>query len=352
LIKQVDYIIVGQGLAGSCLALQLIKRSKRVMVFDIPAQNKSSVIAAGLYNPVTGKKLSKTWLADNLFPYLIKFYGEAETITQAKFLYEKVIYRPFVSVEEQNEWMSNSADSEYAQFIQQVFLMPHYQNQAHDPYGGLLLKQSGYLDTKNFITAVKDYLVKQESYAVLDVDFQENMLQDEHVMVADIRATSIVFCGGIEAKASGPFSWLPIRPLKGETLSIEAEQIPDCIFNRGVYLVPERGNMMKAGATYETKDLQAGVTTKAREELMQRLNKLVKFDFTVIGQEWGIRPTSPDRRPICGQHPVHQNCWIFNGLGTKGVSLAPYFSENLAENMLGLSNLNKDVDIKRYYSLY
>jgi len=352
LTKQVDYIIVGQGLAGSCLALQLIKRSKRVMVFDLPAQNKSSVIAAGLYNPVTGRKLSKTWLADKLFPYLIKFYREAETITKTKFLYEKAIYRPFVSVEEQNEWMSNSADSEYAQFIQQVFLKPHYLEQAHDPYGGLLLSQSGYLDTKNFITAVKEYLIQHESYAVRDVHFQENMFQDEHVIIADIRATSIVFCGGVEAKATGPFSWLPIRPLKGETLSIEVEQIPDCIFNRGVYLVPEKGNMMKAGATYETKDLQAGVTTKAREELMQSLNKLIKFDFNVIGQEWGIRPTSPDRRPICGQHPAHQNCWIFNGLGTKGVSLAPYFSENLAENMLGLSKLYKDIDIKRYYSLY
>lgn len=351
-MRQVDYIIVGQGLAGSCLALQLIKNAKRVMVFDVPEENKSSVIAAGLYNPVTGRKLSMTWQAHLLFPYLKKFYGEAEEITQDKFLYEMPIYRPFVSIEEQNEWMSNTAESDYASFIEQVFLQPQFVNQVHNPYGGLLLKQSGYLDTKVFIEAMRNYLIQQQAFISKPFGFKQEMLNQETILFDDVQANEIIFCQGVGALADGPFSWLPIRPLKGETLRIEVAQVPDSVFNRGVYLVPDSGKLMKAGATYETKDLTAGVTTKAREELMTSLKKLIKFDFTIVGQEWGLRPTTPDRKPFAGKHPEYQNCWIFNGLGTKGVSLAPYFSENLVQYMLGKSNIYKEVDIKRYYSLY
>lgn len=76
--KQVDYIIVGLGLAGACLALQLLRRGKRVMAFDVPALNRASWVAPGLFNPVTGKRIVKTWKADEAFPYLFKFYREAE----------------------------------------------------------------------------------------------------------------------------------------------------------------------------------------------------------------------------------------------------------------------------------
>src|SRR6478736_7266149 len=103
--RKIDYIIIGQGLAGSCLALQLINRGKSVFVFDEPEKNRASLIAAGLFNPVTGKLMAKTWKADRLFSYLHSFYSEAEKLLNCRFYYPFPLYRPFISVEEQNEWM-------------------------------------------------------------------------------------------------------------------------------------------------------------------------------------------------------------------------------------------------------
>ena len=109
--RRVDYVIVGQGLAGSCLAIQLCTRNKSVMVFDQPHLNHSTAVAAGLFNPITGKMLAKTWQADVLFPYFYSFYRHAESLLNKKFFFPIPIYRPFSSVEEQNEWMGRSTPS-------------------------------------------------------------------------------------------------------------------------------------------------------------------------------------------------------------------------------------------------
>src|SRR5688572_337382 len=107
---RVDFIIVGQGLAGSAVALQLINRGKKILVIDRPIANSSSRVAVGLFNPITGRNLVKTWLADQLFPCFHRFYRDAETLTGKKFFHSLPLYRPFGSIEEQNEWMAKSAD--------------------------------------------------------------------------------------------------------------------------------------------------------------------------------------------------------------------------------------------------
>ncbi len=336
------------------MAMQLIKRGKRVMVFDEPTKNISTIVAAGLFNPVTGRKMTKTWKADVIFPFLIKFYREAERITGQEFLHELPIYRPFLSIEEQNEWMANSADPEYAQFVDNVFIESQYAESVHDSFGGILLKNCGYLDTKVFVSAVKNYLLRQESYIEQSFDFDPDIFPNSgEYFYGNVKARQIIFCNGVEAHTKGPFSWLPFKPLKGEILRVRVKEMPDCIFNRGVYLVPEaEHNTMKAGATYETKNIQAGVTEQGKDELLASLQRLIKFEFEIIDQAWGIRPSTASRRPFLGKHPYLEGVWIFNGLGTKGVSLAPYFSEMLVENMLGRSELYLELNIERYYSLY
>lgn len=90
-INEVDYILVGQGLVGSALALQLIKRNKKILVIDQPFANASSRVAAGLFNPITGRHMIKTWMADTLFPYFHAFYREAEVLTNSKFFLPLIV---------------------------------------------------------------------------------------------------------------------------------------------------------------------------------------------------------------------------------------------------------------------
>ena len=108
---EIDFLIIGQGLAGSALAYRLIKEGKQVVLLDQPEANRSSQVAAGLFNPVTGRKMVKTWKGELLFPEIVPFYEELEEVTGRKFLTQQTIYRPFLSIEEQNEWMGHSSDS-------------------------------------------------------------------------------------------------------------------------------------------------------------------------------------------------------------------------------------------------
>lgn len=347
--KNVDYLIVGQGLAGSCVALQLLFRNKRVLVIDRVREHAATRVAAGLFNPVTGRQMTKTWMADALFPYLHSFYAKAEIFLQSKFFFSMPLYRPFVSIEEQNEWMGRSSDTDYSAYVEAIHTGPFFMQQVKNPLGGLLLKQCGYVDTTVFTSALRVHLKKNS--ALLDEDFQEHELkiEDNTVTYRDWRAGKIIFCTGEIVKESSFFSWLPIRPLKGETLTITTNEPVDVIYNRGVYVVP---HLWKVGATYNSHDASPFITEAGRLELTEKLNDLITFPHSIVNQQWGFRPTTPDRRPILGRHPAFEQIVIFNGLGTKGVSLAPYFSDELTRWMENGHPLDQSVDINRYKSLF
>lgn len=340
-----DYIIVGQGLAGSCLALQLIKQKKKILVVDVFTENTATQVAAGLFNPITGRNMLKTWKADELFPYLHAFYTEAEQLTGEQFFNPMPLYRPFVSVEEQNEWMGKSINEELKAYLEKVYITPTQPHEVHNPFGGLMLKQCGYLHTTKFTQAVRSYI--RHSGQVLEEIFDEAelMLHAEYVAYKKYRAHKIIFCQGIGALQGKLFSWLPIRSLKGETLTIKAQTEVSVIYNRGVYVVP---GLWRVGATYQKQDTTQATTENARAELEAKLSELISFPYEITAQTWGMRPTTPDRKPILGAHPEHERVIVFNGLGTKGVSLAPYFSNVLASWLENNVPINKEVDIERY----
>lgn len=351
--RTVDFLIVGQGLAGSVLALHLQLAGKRVGIIG-KEENFSSRIAAGLFNPVTGKNLSKTWMANEVFEQLHTFYTKAEQLTHTSFFHPTPIYRPFLSIEEQNEWMGKSASSEWKPFIKKVFSSTAPWAGLQDSLGGLLLQQTGYLDTNTFLDAVRSFFEQRGGYAGETFEHQALQASDTEIQYKDWVAEKIIFCEGTESLHNPLFKWVPVRPLKGETLSVHAALPEDAILNRGVYAVQQKDGSFKIGATYETKDLSASISEKGRAELEEKFQEIFLLPYTVVGQSWGFRPTSPDRRPIIGEHPEQKNVFVFNGLGTKGVSLAPFTAGLLSEFLLhGIrSSIYAAVDVNRYYSLY
>jgi len=325
-MKHVDYVIVGFGIAGAALALELRKRGREVVIFDEPHEHQASRVAAGLFNPVTGKSMQKTWNADVLFPYLYDFYKEAEQRTGERFFYPKNICIPFISVAEQNDWMSTDED---------VYTKSRYGDFINDEYGGLILKSSGYVDTIKYLEAVSKLFT-------IEKNFDYDNLPD---------AKAIIFCEGSRVSNNPFFNWVPIKPLKGETLTITLDNPPPLIFNRGVYVVPAGEKAWRVGATY-SHDITPGISEAARKELTEKLNSLLRIPYTITAQDWGIRPTTPDRRPLLGPHPDHKNIVIFNGMGTKGVSLAPWSSGILSDYLEEGRQIKADLNISRFYALY
>jgi glycine oxidase len=348
-IRKIDSLIIGQGLAGSCLALQLWNKGRDFFVFAKADSNAASKVAAGLFNPITGKSMTKTWRADELFPYLHSFYSEVESFLNEKFYYPTPLYRPFLSVQEQNEWMGKSAEIGLGDYIDQIFASPHFEEQVINPFGGLLLKSCGFVDTNRLMDSVREKLIENQRFESDVFDENEVKFVDGKVRYRGFEADNIIYCNGAGALQSKFFKHLPIRPLKGEVVVIRLRETLDRIYNRGVYVVPAGAkNVYKVGATYTVKDKSVGITSEGKAELMDRLTALIPMPFEVIGQEWGMRPTTPDRKPMLGSHPDHPNVVIFNGLGTKGVSLAPFFSNQLVNWLIGNGEIDPTVNVNRF----
>lgn len=347
----VDYIIVGQGLAGSILADHLIIEGCSVMVYDDPTISNSSKIAGGLYNPVTGRKMVKTWNADRLFDYLVDYYPQYEQRLSAKFLHDIPIYRPFISPEELNEWMGKSADIDYGKFIRKVNSTSAYGHQVNDDFGGLLLNQSGYVDTHQLVIASAKMLDKNKSLKREVFDSQQLRLLDHEIEYDGIKAKGVIYCNGHKSVGEHFFGWVPLRPVKGELLIIKIEQQLGVIHNRGVFVIPMGAGMCKVGSTYDHNNLDEQPTLIAKSVLIKKLDELVKFPYEVVNQLAGIRPATKDRKPIIGTHHKYKNLHLFNGFGTKGVSLIPLFAKEMTQLLINNKRIDHEVNIERFFSL-
>ncbi len=350
---KVDYIIVGGGIAGCTLAYHLVQLNKSVIIYDKPNSQSASRVAAGLYNPITGRKMIKTWKADLLFPYLNKFYKEVEAHANQRFLIEKEIYRPFHSVEEQNEWMSRSVDESYIPYINSI----HKKSQSDqyiDPYGGISLANAGYLDVKLYLQSIRTILDKKGVVICGEqLEVNDLVISLNSIAYKNQEAKGLIFCDGSNSLNNKFFSWLPYKLVKGEILEIEADlSETNRIINRGVFVIPKTKNRFRVGATYENYDLTLEPSEKGKNEIEVKLKELINVHYKIVSHLVGIRPATKDRKPFIGMHPNLNKVGIFNGLGAKGVSQAPYFANQFARFLVNQSELDQEIDIRRYYSLF
>jgi len=346
-----DYIIVGQGLAGSCIAMRLMELNKRILVIDKPHANSSSKVAAGLFNPITGRKMVKTWKCDQLFPALRSFYERMEVVLDAQFFHNINIYRPFSDLEQQNEWMGRSSSNEYIEYVESINHSSKYPSQLNDENGGIVIKNAGYVNLPVFIESVKNKLLEEKVYVESSFDDAEIEHLENGVRYEAYHCDKLIICNGESMADSSLFGWLPHSLVKGEIIDVQLSENQQMIYNRGVFMLPKNGRC-RIGATYEIYDRTYNETEKARKALVTKLEALYKLPYEIISQVAGIRPATKDRRPFIGTHPKHTNIGIFNGLGAKGVSLAPYFSDQYVQFLERGSDLDKEVDINRYNSLY
>ena len=244
-MRSVQYIVVGQGLAGSCVALQLLRQQKSFVVISTPEHSRSSIVAAGLFNPVTGQNLVKTWMCDIVFPYLQKFYREAESLTGEDFFHNVPLYRPFVSAEEQNTWMARTVDPEYSGLIDRVS-DGSFNRGISDPMGGLWVKNSGYIETAAFLSAVRELLKKKGLYIEELFDYSRLEVRND-VLYGDLTSARVIFCEGYRLSENPWFKKVPLRPLKGETIDIKSGFSEHVILNCGVYMVPRKKPGLMAG---------------------------------------------------------------------------------------------------------
>ncbi len=347
---QTDYLIVGQGIAGTVLGHTLIKKGCKVIIISDEDPNRASLVAAGLYNPVTGKRMAKTWKAAELFPFMESFYKEFEQDYSCKIVFPNPVYKPFGTIEEQNTWLSAHEGEE---FITTEIPLDKYSDYIHAAFGGFETKSSGHIDLPIFIKKFRERAIKENYFFNEKFDQKKLTTNDSGINYGTIAAKKIFFCEGMKATINPLFSWLPFVPSKGEILKVKIEHFTDeVVLNKQVFIIPLGDNTFRVGSTYQWDYESDQPTQEGKNDLVEKLTQMIKMPFEVIGHQAGIRPSVRDRKPIIGFHPANKSIGIFNGLGTKGVSMAPYFAELFAESVLNNKQLASDVNIERFYSLY
>ena len=347
-MKKVDYIIVGQGLAGSVLAYTLMQHQQTVLVVDEEKENTSSKIAAGLCNPVVFKRLTKSWMIDQLMPTALNFYKNQEIVLHDQFYFPLPIYKLFVGEKEKEFWRQQCNELDLIDWINHKVDFPFDTNLVDYPFGAASTLQSGYLQTAKWLNAFKNYLKSKDAFIAKKFDYNAIVFENDLVSWEGYRAKKIIFCEGYQSINNPYFNWLSFKLTKGEVLTVNFKNLSlKSVINKGVFVLPYNKHY-KLGATYDWDNLDENPTEKGKNELIKKASAFINDEIMVVEHQAGIRPTVSDRRPLLGVHPKHKQLAVFNGMGTKGVMIAPFFAKILVEHLLGNKSIPKEVNINRF----
>ncbi|SFQ56973.1 NAD(P)/FAD-dependent oxidoreductase [Hymenobacter arizonensis] len=348
-----DFLVVGHGIAGATLAYVLRQRGHQVLVYDPGQANSASNVAAGLMNPVAGKRFALTWRGAELLPFAAEFYRELEQRFGQEFFVETPIFKLFSSVEEQNAVLARSADNPWEHFVAGFETADPALPGVHGPFGGAWLQHGGHVAVRELLAALagegtRDGWLRAETFdwSRLSTD------ADGATYAGQVRARHVVCCEGAAAVRNPYFSWLPLTPNQGEVLDVECAGLSTAqVLNRGAYVVPVGAARFRVGATYRWPPFADGVTAVGREELAARLSVITDLPFAVVGQRAGVRPAVRDRRPLLGPHPTVPSLSFCGGYGSKGVMLAPRLAVLLADWLEGRAEIWPDTSLQRYNAL-
>jgi glycine oxidase len=343
------YLIAGQGLAGTVLAHHLLQQGISFRIVDDPKLSSSSRVAAGLFNPVVFKRLVKSWMAEEQLDYARNFYSKMEDLLGAKFFYLKELVKLFAEEQEKSLW-EKKRNEDVGHFLSPVHEDNKLQSYVKAPEGYAFVNGAGNLDIPLFLELSRNYFKKQNLILEEKLDHSLVQLQHEKVIYKRLNAERIIFCEGHLASQNPWFNWMPFNLAKGEVLTV---RIPgydlEQVVNKGVFILPLGNGLFRVGSTYAWDKLDEIPTAAAREDLVQRLKKVLELDFEIVDHKAGIRPTVINRRPLIGIHPLHSELCMFNGMGSKGVMIAPLFSGHFIQHLENAIPLNKEVDIRRFW---
>ena len=335
-MTDVDVIVVGQGLAGTALAWQLLRRGRSVLVVDREPPVTSSRIAAGLVTPITGKRLAVSWKWDELLPVATAFYRDIEARLGVAFFHARPCVRLFAYEIELKQYAKSAAAFAGLACDPDPPIHPDW---FHTPRGGFQMPTAARLDTATYLNASRGHFAERGYYRRATVDpANDIVVSTDGVRVPrlDVSASKLVFCQGFDGAANPYFPDVTFNAAKGEILTLRIPGLAETrVVNRGVWLAPDGGDRWRAGATYSWDPLDCEPTTAGREDILTRLRTFLRLPVEVVGHAAAVRPIIDDRHPVIRWSAEFPRLGFFNGLGSKGSLLAPTFAATCADQCEG-----------------
>ncbi|WP_346238475.1 NAD(P)/FAD-dependent oxidoreductase [Niabella insulamsoli] len=344
-------LVVGQGISGTMLSWFFEQRQIDCIVIDNNQQQTPSNTAAGLINPVTGRRVVTVWMDEQILPFAEQTYQQ-----MGKFLNVPVLDKTSITDFFPNPFMRESFIKKLQQKAPYIKLekdegrFPSYFNYE---FGIGTISPAYIVHLQSLLPAWRQYLESKQRLLNENLDRSALTVAADKIIYKDIEADKIIFCDGVEGAENPYFSLLPFALNKGEALIIEAKDLPpNHIYKKSMMLVPfKEPSFFWTGTNYIWDFEDAAPTASFRENSEQVLKSWLKVPFKIVDHKAALRPATIERRPFVGFHPIHKNVGILNGMGTKGCSLAPYFASQLTDHILQQAAIESEADIARHARL-
>lgn len=345
---QTDVLIIGQGICGTFLSRELERAGLSYVVIDEERPLTASRAAAGLINPVTGRRLVKTWMIDELLPFVNEAYRQAGEELGGSFLRPARVVDFFPTPQMRLAFLKR-LEEEPSGYLQLPEDEHHWDGMFHYELGYGMIEPCYLVDMQALLGAARRKLAERGVLRAERFELQELAVEGAQVRYRDIEAKWVVFCDGISSFTNPYFSRLPFAPNKGEALIVEVEGPEGAtVFKKGISLVPWKDGLSWVGSSYEWSFTDAGPTEAFRVRMEGALKEWLRVPFRVVEHMAAVRPATLERRPFVGFHPLYPVVGILNGMGTKGCSLAPYFAGQLVRRMVSGVDIQADADILRF----
>lgn len=343
-MKEVDYLIIGGGYAGTFLAHHLLM--KQIPFILITDQHESaSRVSAGMVNPAVLKKFTTFWLAQEQIELLNEVCTEIESYTGKNHLIKETVHRIFHDENEQRLWLKKSEREDLAPFLNPVFrTFPTI----HNPHQTGEVLQSCRINVSSFFEEVHGYF-KSKGY-LQHADFNYTEIDLKQRTYRDIKFKKIIFCEGMKVRQNPYFSWLPVHPNKGHHLTVKLSSplAFKATLKKKHFLFPLNKEQYYYGGTYDRDRTDDDFDENAIAQLQAGLSEFYPHPFETASVHYGFRPTVKDRRPVIGAHPEHDFMYVFNGLGARGVLNGCYFARELRDHLQFAKPLPQEVRLDRF----
>jgi glycine/D-amino acid oxidase-like deaminating enzyme len=340
-----DVVIVGCGIAGATLAETLTYRGMKVVVVDSPLR-PAATRGAGLIAPVAGRRFGvlEDWQAWwNAAIGLYERHGVVDSIRCVRLLYY---------ADELRFWERKQSMLATQGLAQSTELPPWLADAIRPPLAAVEITVRARIRARDYLDSVIAQLTSKSRYCTQTVEISQIAIAHDAAHVADIECAHVVLCEGAWMANTKLFDWVPRMFARGQRISGTVERIPIAepiwLSVRGKSLVLEPSGRFSFGSNYDWSSSQPTADEQTRAQLELELSSIMCAHVHVDHQWAGVRPIVADLQPVLGRHPQLSNVWIFNGLGSRGLLLAPRLAELLAAAIIDGAAIPRQWDVARF----
>ena len=322
-------LIVGQGLAGTLLGLACERAGVAFDMADAGHAQAASRVGAGIINPITGQRIVKSWMIDELRGPALAMYRDVEAVLGVALVREMRVRRLFRDEAERRVFAEKRARGD---------LVP-YAGEADAE--GFWIEGALRVDTAALITAARERWVRVGRLTETRLGMAEALENYENVIA----------CTGADGDGGRAWANVACARATGSILKVAVDGLAaDVILNRGHWVLPTAAGEARVGATYAREGegtvrgdgaARAELEASARELLGGRA-------WVTTSMETGVRVTAPDRRPLAGWSVNEPRLGVINGLGSKGALLAPWLANQWVAHLQTGAAFDAAVGVERF----